>query len=40
MAGCGARAAMRTARGNGPVENVGKDIAGVVDNQTDVDHRK
>ena len=36
MADRGVRAARRTARRNGPVENAAVDIAEVVDNQIDV----
>ena len=37
MADRGARAARRAARRNGQVENAAVDIAGVVDNQIDVE---
>jgi len=37
MADCGARAAKREARRNGPVENAAVDITGNMDNQIDMD---
>jgi len=37
MAERGVRAARRAARRNGPVENAAVDIAGIVDDQIDVD---
>ena len=36
MADCGVRAVRRAARRNGPMDNAAVDIAGVMDNQIDV----